>query len=166
MSMENICMDDVVVKNITREPVSYPADIVELNTKALAEFQKNPLGFVCPPGFTGSKSPNQGDYVPIPDPIQCFKSDTDVFLEDLELIGISLIGCVPGCGPILQGIATIFLQKFKPKPISAEDVKKKLNERIPELKKELMDALDSKIEKSELATYKSTCDRGFSSFST
>ncbi|KAN0055257.1 hypothetical protein ACTA71_008362 [Dictyostelium dimigraforme] len=162
MSMANICIDDYVVKDITRDPVSYPSDVAELNKKALEEFQNKPLGFICPPGFTG-KNDDQGNFVPVVDPIQCFKSETDIFLEDLELIGISIIGCVPGAGPILQGICTIFLNKFKPKPISAADVHKRLNEKLPQLKKELLEVLESKIEKSELATYKDMCEKGFQS---
>ncbi|GAM26107.1 hypothetical protein SAMD00019534_092820 [Acytostelium subglobosum LB1] len=94
----------------------------------------------------------------IKDPFQVYedikREGLKVDKDDVNIIFTSVIGCVPGVGPLLQGVFALFWKRASP---SDSVSKAELDKKMEELKKEMIGIIDSKIKDSEIRMWTDIC---------
>eukprot|EP01133_Synstelium_polycarpum_P012814 gene12814-15037_t len=93
--------------------------------------------------------------VNIKDPLQVIMEFDGPDMEDVNIIITSVIGCVPLIGPLLQGVFALFWKRA----VEDETVTKGfLDNKLKELKEEMIKVMDKKISDSEIVQWKEICD--------
>ncbi|EGC37260.1 hypothetical protein DICPUDRAFT_91672 [Dictyostelium purpureum] len=140
-----------------------PFDLEKLNENTLKKFKEDPLNTIVPAGFTGDDG-EESDFSPVQDPLQIGVASLKPNLDDLETMGVAVIGLIPTVGPLVQGFYQIFRNRTKVQALSKEEVENLLDSKIKALKQEMEQLIDQKLEKSQIEQYKTLSKGAFEGF--